>query len=369
MLKRKKRILPKPGRRLKSKKGSWRKLRFSYQIRRKLEIFALALIVVISTVAVFLILYLWQFLRTPFVEASGSSNHNSTFEKEKRYNLCLILLEDINDPLSSIKALTVVSLNPVKTGASLISVPVEATVEEASGLGEYKISSLYALGGITEPKMNVDIVVRSISSSLAVPLDAYVLTDVTGLEEIFSELGQKFTLEDGVSLFTYKYFPKALTLLELSRKNLRTNLDFIEALKVVRFMHEVRSDRVQLLKLESEDFKDYMILDNKLINFVSDSKITEERLKVLVLNGTLIDGLAMRTSRMVSNLGGTVLDIGNSENRNQKKTILIADDEDSFTVKRLKEIFRIQEGRTRSEGLGERADIILILGLDISEIL
>ena len=364
MPKKRKRFLPKPRRRLKSKRTSWKKLRLSYQIKRKLELFVLALVVVLSTVAVLGILYLWQFFRTPFAEASGSFNHNPTFEKEKRYNLCLILLEDQNDPLSHIKAIAIISLDPVKSGLSVISIPVDASVEAAAGFGENKIFSLYALGGIPEPKMNVAMVTRSISSHLAIPIDAYVLTDEPGIEAFSLEMGNYFTLEEIESIFSFKYFPKIFTLLKLSRKNLRTNLNLVEVVRVLKFMFGVRSDRIYSLNLRREDLEDYEILDVALKPFVIDSKIAEERLKVQVLNGTLKSGLASRASRVANNLGSVVIDVGNAQNSSYKETILISNETHSFTVKRIKEIFKVNRVRGSVGEIEKRADITIILGLD-----
>lgn len=328
---------------------------------------ALSLVVVLSTVIVFVVVALWQFFRTPFVEASGSSNHHPTFENQKRYNVCLILIEDLKNPVSHIKALTVLSFDPIENSLSVISVPVEASVEAAAGYGRNKISSLYALGEITEPKMNVDMVVRSLSSSLAIPIDAYVLTDVSGFEELSSEMGQSFTLDEVDSVFTVRFLPKTLALLRLSRKNLRTNLDLYEVTRMVRFMLKVRSDKIITLKLDRSDLEDYEVLDGKLADFVLDNQIAGERLKVQVLNGTLIDGLAGRAARQIENLGAEVLSVGNAEPQNQKLSVLISNDLNSSTFRRLKEIFKITQVRGSVEGIEERADITLILGLDISD--
>jgi len=99
-----------------------------------------------------------------------------------------------------------------------------------------------------------------------------------------------------------------------------------------------------------------------------DEKIVQEDLAIAVLNGTTHFGLARKAARLITNIGGQVVEVGNIENL--KSQILNLKCE-IRSPKRLKNAYTIQklmrafDCRWGGEDLADhRAEAILILGED-----
>lgn len=115
-------------------------------------------------------------------------------------------------------------------------------------------------------------------------------------------------------------------------------------------------------------------LDKELKSIYLDSEIANEKLSIAVVNATGINGLGKRVSRYVSNMGGRVVDVS-SRNENIEKSVIIYKDE-SKSMEYLANILNI-ENKTKYQEVDNNAkieyseiiksDIVIVLGLDISE--
>lgn len=358
--------------RARRRKRSWRLLKGKPALKRRLRLLGLSLIVVFATIAVFATLALYQFFKTPLAQASGSLITSASWDGQSRFNLALVLLEDLANPTSKVERFAILSLNPYGESLTLASLPVEAEVEVPGGQGKATFRVVYALGEISAPKQNISLLVKTASQLLALPLDGYLLTDEEGLGEMKGMVGkQDLTLanfgKEVLSLETLKNFP---SLLFAAKKNVRTNLSLPDLFAVARFLLKVRFDRAFEIEISTSLLEREEKLDRLLRRHFSEGKLEEEREKILVLNGTTVSGLAKRAARMIENLGGEVLDVRNAPEQNHQQGMIVAHAK-SYTAKRIARLFGIRDFRSleilkKEPHFNEfmRADIVLILGLD-----
>ena len=115
-------------------------------------------------------------------------------------------------------------------------------------------------------------------------------------------------------------------------------------------------------------------LDKELKSIYLDSEIANEKLSISVVNATGVNGLGKRVSRYVSNMGGRVVDVS-SRNENLEKSQIIYKGE-SKSLEYLANILNIENKTEFQEGSNDakigyseiiKSDIVIVIGLDISE--
>lgn len=348
--------MPKKKRRYKRKRKeifSWKRLKKRFKIKKKLRIFSLALLVVLATLATLLGLYLFQFFRHPLAQAEGGANLSFTWDATVPANFAWLVVS--RDSPHLIKEAAVLHLAPQSGKAILLRVDPQTEIELPLGFGREKIAASFALGELSEPSCSVELAVKALAKTLALPLEGYFLIDEDGLFEVSEILGPTADWA-GWELGVISKIPNLFLSL---RKNLRTNLSLGEILKVSQFLFALRED--QRLEVSDLEFTP---------DFCADEKIRLEGKGVLILNGTSEGGLALRAAKWVENLGGNILDIGNAPERNFSQSVILARDPTSYTALALARALGISDLRSKGETLRweKRADIVLILGLDKVEV-
>ena len=160
----------------------------------------------------------------------------------------------------------------------------------------------------------------------------------------------------GVSLQETKESFKG-NILGLLKNQGQTNLGRWDLLRLWWEARSVREDRIKLLKFDKP--LDPERLERIIGQYFVDEKIRAEALTIAVLNNTNQPGLAAKEARIIKNLGGRIIGLGDIE----KERCQIASQKkykDSHTVRRLAKVFGCPWG---GENLfGQRADLVLILG-------
>ena len=340
-------------------------LRLSTHAKRRLRNAALGVIVVVSTISVFGMLSLWQFLHAPLVGAEETYREDPTFNQERRYNVLLVLLDDRHDPVAHINSISLLSVDPVNQRGSIVSIPSDVDLSESTGYGQVTIASLYALGEV-HGEGRMAFVVRELGESLAVPIDKYVVTDPDGLTAMTQLLGEEVRWESFNDLFSLRHLARVPQAMQTYHEYVSTDLLRKQHVPLLRFLLSVRFDKFNKLDLRRGDFDDPVLLDEKVGRVVRDERLFEERLSVQVLNGTKTPGLAGRGKRFVENLGGRVVGVGNTIEQSNEKSFILARNTESYTVQRLAEVFDIKEIRTydTAYGIKDRADVSVVFGLD-----
>lgn len=345
------------------KTSSWRKLQLSRQLKHRLKVLALAVVVVFSTLIVTAAVQLYHYFTKPLATASGSSSETTVFTG-RRFNLLLVSLEDVDDPGSMITKLAVLTLNGAQKQVFMVELPLSAESDVPQGFGIHQLDGVYALGALSKPRANLDLTAQTVSRLLAVPIDGYLLTDASSPNPLLSLL----SLRNGRSLEILPEFINQL------RWGVKTNLTFPSLLQIGKLIWASSFDS---WTIAIGELVDVVALDQRLDEIFADDRVVEERLKVVVLNATEQPGLATHVARYVTNLGGDVIKVNNFESQREiesgainfeggelGKSILVAADQDLYSVKRLVEVLGIEEVRSTYGGLEERAEITLILGLD-----
>ncbi len=124
--------------------------------------------------------------------------------------------------------------------------------------------------------------------------------------------------------------------------------------------------------LEFKDFKKYdissfSILDSSLRENYLDSVIGKEGLSISVINATGVSGLAREVGRILSNQGGRVVDLANSNDVSNESKVIFKSKTES--VKKIADVIGIstltpasEVGYTYPEII--KSDIVVVIGLD-----
>lgn len=330
--------------------SSWKKLQLSAKLHRRLKILALAVVVVVSTLVVSGAVALYQFFTQPMAAAVGASGSDVVFSGEG-FNLLLISLEAVEDPTSLIRELSVIRFYPEGKRVVVVELPLEAEVGVPQGFGINRLATVYALGALAKPEANLNLTAQTVSRLLAIPIDGYLLTDTFGLSTL-----ARFRL----SFETLKLLPSFWAGL---RSDVRTNLSFPSLLALGKTFFESQA-QMEVFRISKEELADEAHLDLDLKRYFTDPKIVEGRLKIQILNGTEKPGLAGHVSRYVKNLGGEVIVLSNFERTDLAESFLVTSQTESYTAQALARVLQVDNVRSEFPGVGERADLTIIVGLD-----
>lgn len=258
-----------------------------------------------------------------------------------------------------------VSFDPREKNLLAVSIPQNTYVEAPYGFGFYPFGTVYDLGEIE--KRGGEVLVSAAQEFFAIPIDGWLKIQ-SGKFEIKDKQSAKKDI--------LGFFQKNLNPFE-KEGTLRTNLTIFDIVRIWWEVKEVRFDKITYLNLQESDvLSDFApsegtsapkpnlaSLDHLLAPLLVDGEIREESFKVEVLNSTGREGLGSRVTRLITNLGGTVITLGNQENKLDRCLIKFKkEDSGKKTIKRLKRIFSCQlEEGDLSES---RADLIFIIGED-----
>lgn len=224
--------------------------------------------------------------------------------------------------------------------AVFLNIPDNTYLEAIHGYGQYKIESLYLLGKLE--KRSGELLAGSVREFLGAPVDGWVKGDLTKLLK---------ASETNLNI---------LDRLRVWWKIKTARVNFIQVINLQEtgvFTKNVLPDKSEGLTVNQEK------LDYQLAGIFKDHKISAEHLMIEVLNGSGKPEMANRAARLITNLGGTVISLGNSEKESGEcQTRASPEVLKSFTGQRLKKIFNCREVSSRSPD--SRADLQLIVGLD-----
>ena len=186
---------------------------------------------------------------------------------------------------------TLLSLDLTAKNAVVIRFPDDLYLTEIThGYGQYKISSVYAAGDLD--RRGGETLSGTISEYLGVPVEGYFYSpkEASDIKKFF-----------------------------LNRN--KTNLSLFDNLRIILFLIPLRSDKIKLidlakmaspliladgskaLGLEKSD------LDNNLGGVFTEQKLQAENLRTEVINTTRVTGVGARATRLLVNVGLSVVNI------------------------------------------------------------
>lgn len=219
----------------------------------------------------------------------------------------------------------------------------------AYGYGGYGAAAIYSVGQLD--KRGGETVAQTVSDYLGVPVDGYIYDPVRLSKDIRG------------------FFLRANSIISA-----QSNLNILDRGRLAWIMLQTRPDKIKPVDLK--DFAEPLVLadgevalstekevlDSKLSDDFTESRIRNENFRLEVINSTRVVGLGNRASRMFVNIGANVVNVGTIDIPSADCQIKATDKaKNSMTVARVAEIFACKISVLPEEG---RAEIVLVLGQD-----
>lgn len=269
---------------------------------------------------------------------------NLTQDRQKNWDgesVINVVFTSYNPDNSS--AISLVSVHPKEKRATLLNISDQTYLELPKGFGSWPIGSVFRLGELEKDKMGAYLLKLSASKLMGLPVDGIVMFDKKSYK-----LPEKL-----LSDWRRNPFGPYLVL-----DNVKSDMTKSEVLKLFTMLSGVREDRIETLNLERSNITESKLLPDstrvlgvdtiRLDLFVRDKMgeedILSEGVSVAVFNATDYPGLTREAVRTITNLGGNVIIVGNTEVRTATSLVVfgrLTEDEtkQGYTQKRLKQIF------------------------------
>lgn len=189
---------------------------------------------------------------------------------------------------------------------TLILLPSDIAAEGTHGYGTYSLAAFWRLGEID--KKDGTVLAESISETLGIPIDGYI-GPKTGLFDYHNDalVTTKATFSLGKRYRTnipFKKFIDLAWLLNFSRPGRVNTYDFTRNSSAVA-QESVLPDGSSVRTLDPER------VDGQLKTVFEDEQIRRESVTVAVYNTTEMPSLGGRVGRLLTNLGVSVVTVGN----------------------------------------------------------
>ncbi len=255
---------------------------------------------------------------------------------------------------------SLVGFNPVSKKITVIKIPNQTYLDVPGGFGKWQIRSVYDLGQSNKIGGG-ELLERTLTSFFGVPVEGFIQLKGDFAEKEAEDFIYWIRQNPMNIFFALKDTNSDLSLLEMTRLNLK--------------LFQVRFDKVNSINLEAllilnksslPDQTEVLIGDPVRIDSISQTLVDENVLKehktVAVFNATDHALIAQKAARIITNLGGNVIQISNTSLKQDKTRIW---GEKSQTLKRLTQIFSCCDKiEPQLEGISSRAQINVILGED-----
>lgn len=238
---------------------------------------------------------------------------------------------------------------------TLIPIPKGTYLEVTHGYGKYRVEAISSLGEIEKRE---NLLKETIQENLGVPVEGWInivnskLKIVNSKETLLNKLGEQIR-----SVGKTNFSPWDLIRLWWKiRKVKGGEVEVVDLAKLNVFSEIKLADGTTVFE------PDPARLDPVMQKFLPDFALKKENLSIEVLNGTLHPGLAEKGARLLTNIGGEVVAVGNSEEASQKSKVKSPKSKrNSYTISKIKRIFTAEWEEKKEEG---RAEITVILGED-----
>lgn len=141
---------------------------------------------------------------------------------------------------------------------------------------------------------------------------------------------------------------------------LKTELTIIDAARLFLFAQTVPGQNLR--NEEVSRFGSGVSLDSKAASLFTDSRITDEKVTIEIVNGTDVSGLGNKVARMILNIGGNIISVTTA--RKTVNTSTIQYSQKTYTFERLEKLFDFQAIQKKQTGI---SDIIITIGEDRAE--
>ncbi|MCL5970138.1 MAG: LytR C-terminal domain-containing protein [Patescibacteria group bacterium] len=257
--------------------------------------------------------------------------------------------------------LSVYSYNRDESSLIIIPVPKNLILNLAYEKGEVQSSSLLRFDKNLNYKGKL--LTATVREYFGIPIDGYIesaneVSDLASFEKV---------INSDLSFFNVKTIFD-----DLFRR--RSDMSAGTLRRLLLNLTSIRKDRIEIIDLEKAgiteseklaDETEVLNTDTQKIDSVFNTKffetvILKERLSIAVSNGTEKPGIAGKAGRIISNIGGNVITVSDSDNKYVTCSISVNKKyANSYTVKRIKDIFNCDVNDVNTE---DRADVMVNLG-------
>lgn len=298
--------------------------------------------------------------------ASAQSNSSYSFKDDPYPTTSYIVVEKLDASTIKLTKLQYIIMDRETKKVMLFNIPLDLTVDAPGRFGEETLDRFFALGTLKDSedylKEGTEMMNSTLMKIFGFKVDRYVLVSQE-FDDNFTKLwskGQFFNLlKDETS--------------ENFRNSLYTSYNFQELYDVSTFVKSLPADRIIYKDINANDLVDTTFIDDLLTDITYNSVLVREGSSIAILNGTGYPGLASFGSRIVTNSGGRVVALGNATST-YEESYIVANDINSESVAYLSRTLNIKNIVSSSdtnlyENVMDRADITIVLGIDISKIL
>ncbi len=300
---------------------------------------------------------------------SASSRSSSDFMGKDIFSVMYV---SVDRPFSegpvSVVGMHLMIFDTLDNAVLVFKLPNNLVVDIPGRFGEEPLSKVVALGALAsngDILGGVSLAKKVLQKLFAFSIDGYIVSG-PALESVFRK-----TLFEGNSLgfIDLNAFKEVL-----SGEQLETNLTLRDLYELSILVSAASPNGLVNKEVSKSYFADTTLVDAFLGDLVFDSAICAENKSVAVLNGTGIPGMAEFGGRVVVNAGGRVIAKENAS-RSYEKSLLVVDDPFSETVDYISDFWGISTIVLKSESSGieepvlDRADVVLIIGLDTVDVL
>ncbi len=245
------------------------------------------------------------------------------------------------------------SFEPNQENLSLILIPNQTLLEVCHGYGKYKVE---AIPGLEKLEKREALLAESAQESLAVPVEGWI--GMSNVKCQMSNVKEKILCEMGNQIFQKKitnFSRWDLARLWWEIKKVKAgNVEILDLGKLNVLTQSKLPDGTVVFEIDSS------ILDPLIQKYFSDLAFKQEGFSIEVLNGTTHLGLAEKGARILSNLGGEVVWVGNSEAGSEKCVVGSGKNKkETYTVRKIIKIFGCSWQEKKEEG---KTEITVILG-------
>ena len=177
----------------------------------------------------------------------------------------------------------------------------------------------------------------NISRFLGIPIDGFVKAS------FLETNGEVTSLMSGI-FFGYK--------------DIKTNLNLVDIFRLYLLGRTTPLNNIVTLHI-SNSFESVKV-DKIVAKLFKDEQIEKENQTVEIINTTLVSGLGGRLARLITNMGGNVIQVS-TENNSQKKSIIFYNGKKNYTIEKLSKALGFLTSEMKKQSI---ADITIVIGFD-----
>lgn len=427
-------------RKRKKRRGAGARSRSKYSQKRTVSKKKFVNIVILLIIALFGTGFIWwggsTFLKFNSLKLSTSLRDKvqagrPEWKAQKRLNILVVGKDSREGEFGYSDLLMVVMIDPSEDSVGVFNINPDILVLQEYYNRKVKLRNVYNLGVLDKNVVPINLVLTEVESLLSIRLNRYIIVDEEGLVNIANNLNgiyvnnqtdladsdiagfklnkgsarltgkdylsfirtdddgneQKFTRQieamQGIlkRSVSYTSFLKAKTLLDLLEKEVETNIDKNELIRISYELANMKQVRTGFIKAQSlrKNIDDegevsfipiYEEIDKDIQKVFVDRNVGLEQARVEVFNSTDVTGLATFRARWLKNIGIDVIRIGDIGEVHEKTTIYVQErDAYEQTVSAIQRSFK-EEIKIVWEDTPDiicTGDVIVILGENVKE--